>query len=93
MKLVGNIGQWLSVFVMSYGIYIYIKSGSDLGTILFSSGCILDVLATKIKYYGDKYIEKNKKILRILEEKGEIELYHEEKSAVGGQLDMFLKEE
>ncbi len=69
-KLLGNIGQWLSVFIMGYGIYLLIILGLDIGTIVFSGGCLVETLATKIKYYGDEYIKRNKEMLKIIKEKG-----------------------
>jgi len=67
--LLGNVGQWLSVFIMGYGIYLLIHCGLDYGTILFSLGCLIQTLSTKLKYYGDEYIKRNKDILRITYEK------------------------
>lgn len=85
MKLLGNIGQWLSVCLMFVGIYYLISFNIDRGTILFSIGCLIDVLATKVKYYGDEIIKKNKELRDALKYEKEIYLYNEENTAVGGK--------
>lgn len=65
-KIIGDIGQWLSVFVMIAGLALLCLGGIDSGTIVFSLGCVLETLATKIKYYGNRYIEKMKEINEIV---------------------------
>jgi hypothetical protein len=68
--IIGSFGQWLSVFVMICGIYLLFSCGLDIGTIMFSLGCLLETLATKIKYYGGEYIKQNTDVLKIIYEKG-----------------------
>jgi hypothetical protein len=63
--IVGDLGQWLSVLIMIVGIAYLFKCDIDIGTILFSSGCVVNTLATKYKYYGDEYIKRNRKLLII----------------------------
>lgn len=81
---IGNIGQWLSVFTMLAGIYYLITLHIDLGTVLFSIGCIIDVLATKIKYYGAQFVKRNKKIVRILRSRKRFHSAIVDNTAVGG---------
>jgi len=64
-KTIGNIGQWLSVFIMIAGTVLMISYRLDYGTILFTTGCLVETLATKVKYYGDQYIERCRKVKEI----------------------------
>jgi len=69
----GSIGQWLSVFIMGYGIYLLFTYKIDYGTIFFSSGCLIETLSTKLKYYGKKYVKKSSKLVHALLTKSECE--------------------
>lgn len=84
-RTMGDIGQWLSVFIMGIGVYLCYSYRVDAGTILFSIGALVETLSTKIKYYGERYIERNKDILIIAKEKASINLYTEEQTVVDGQ--------
>lgn len=89
--LIGSLGQWVSVFFMLVGIYVCVHDNIDSGTILFSAGCFMDVLATKFKYYGDRFIKRNKKILIIMSENKNNGNNEVRDTVVGGgkQLDFF----
>jgi len=68
-RIIGDSGQWLSVFIMSFGVYLFFTEDIDSGTLLFSFGCLVNVLATKYKYYADEYIKRNREILDIVDYK------------------------
>jgi hypothetical protein len=65
-KIIGDIGQWLSVLCMIVGTILMFNYHIDYGTIIFTIGCIVSVIGTKIKYYGDEYINRHNKIKEIV---------------------------
>jgi len=84
-SFLGSLGQWLSIFIMGYGIYLLFNYKIDFGTIFFSIGCLVETLSTKLKYYGKKCVKRNKQLYKTLCKKGEIDSLKGEKSAVGAQ--------
>jgi len=52
--LIGIIGQWLAVFVVTGGIGIEVAYGAHIGFVLITAGGLILTLATKIKYYRGK---------------------------------------
>jgi hypothetical protein len=80
----GNIGQWLSVLIMGVGIYFLFDFGIDYGTILFSIGCLVQTLATKIKYYGDEAIKLNTDLLDIARERKRFKREEKKNAACDG---------
>lgn len=53
-ELIGIIGQWSAVFMVTFGIGIEVGYGAHLGFVLITTGGIILALATKIKYYRSK---------------------------------------
>ena len=44
-------GQWIGVFMMTFGLICEAASHADWGWLIFTSGSLYFTLATKIKYY------------------------------------------
>lgn len=53
-ELIGIIGQWLAVFLVTAGIGIEVGYGAHIGFVLITAGGIVLAMATKIKYYRGK---------------------------------------
>ena len=53
-ELIGIIGQWLAVFVVTLGIGIEVGYGANVGFVLITTGGVILTLATKIKYLRGK---------------------------------------
>ena len=53
-ELLGIIGQWLAVFVITGGIGIEVGYGAHIGFVLITVGGLILTLATKVKYYRRK---------------------------------------
>lgn len=83
-RTLGDIGQWLSVLCMGYGIILCYQCKLDSGSILFCVGTLLETIATKIKYYGDLFIERNRNILDIVRASRE-ETNTDKETVVDGQ--------
>jgi hypothetical protein len=84
-KLLGDIGQWLSVLLMATGIWLLIQTHIDIATILFSIGALVDILATKCKYYGEQFITRNNELLKIIAEKERLAALEKEKGRVASE--------
>jgi hypothetical protein len=68
-RVVGDLGQWLSVLMMAGGVVLLCYLNIDSGTILFSSGCLVATLATKVKYYGGEYVKRNSELVGVIYER------------------------
>jgi len=53
-ELIGIIGQWTAVFVVTLGIGIEVGYGAHIGFVLITAGGVILALATKIKYLRGK---------------------------------------
>ena len=53
-ELVGIIGQWAAVFMVTVGIGIEVGYGAHIGFVFITAGGIILAMATKIKYYRGK---------------------------------------
>lgn len=53
-ELWGIIGQWLAVFVVTFGIGIEVGYGAHIGFVFITAGSVVLALATKVRYYRGK---------------------------------------
>ena len=53
-ELLGIIGQWAAVFVVTFGIGIEVAYGAHCGFVFITAGGVILALATKIKYHRGK---------------------------------------
>lgn len=81
-RFVGDIGQWLSVLIMLIGAGLMIYYRLDYGTVIFTIGCLIETLATKVKYYGGKALDTIEKGIEAHRENKVI--YNRLKSVVDG---------
>lgn len=51
LETIGIIGQWLAVFVVTFGIGIEVGYGAHLGFVFITAGGVILAVATKVKYY------------------------------------------
>lgn len=59
-RLIGDIGQWISLFLNTLGLIAVIILRVDIGSILLIAGSLTLTIATKVKYYGQKAIDSVK---------------------------------
>lgn len=64
-RVVGDIGQWLSLIATAVGLYLMIHNHRSYGDIFITAGALLLTTATKIKYYGDRIIERHRNFPRV----------------------------
>lgn len=50
-KLIGIIGQWLTVVTVSAGIIIELVTRAHWGFCVITAGSLVGLVATKVKYY------------------------------------------
>ena len=60
LKLLGVLGQWLAVLLCSWGIVCMYTNFSEPGTLYITIGALVLTIATKVRYYGEQWIEKRR---------------------------------
>lgn len=52
--LIGNLGQWTAMVVVTFGICIELRYKANLGFVLITVGSLIFAVATKVKYYMEQ---------------------------------------
>ena len=53
-ELIGIVGQWLAIFMVTAGIGIEVGYGAHIGFVFITAGGVILAMATKIKYLRGK---------------------------------------
>ncbi len=53
--ILGCIGQWMGLLMCTIGTVLLFVTKHDIANVLISSSSVMWGIATKIKYYGNKY--------------------------------------
>lgn len=52
--LLGNIGQWLGVLLMTTGFYVLVQTNTEKVKLILTAGCLIFTMATKVKHLRRK---------------------------------------
>lgn len=60
-EAIGSMGQWLSLAFTTIGLIFMLTRGAPEWHDFITSGALLLTIATKVRYYGGKYIRDKKR--------------------------------